>query len=431
MAAAALAALTTVAACSSASPSTSTSSSGSVFEGSAPRGVTLTLWHNTADPTALLNLYKAYEKWSGNTIDLVDIPSSDFPTVTATKWATGARPDILEWHGNQTNVAQLDLESDAFNLSSMAFVKKEGQLAKMAGSYDGQTYAASIGFPSIFGIFYNKADFEKAGLTPPKTYADLTNDCTILKAKDSGVSPIYEAGGDQWPTQVLSAFDYDAQYNDNDSLAASVMNGSSKLTDASGPFIKGLEAYDALKDCFNANAKTASWDDSLSAVLDGSAAMVANSTDSIPVLDADENGDAAKVDATVGFVAVSATESVANYSPTPLGTYYVPKTGDLEKERAAIQFIEYITGAGYGNYVGQSGEPPTLSGTAVPTMQGLWEEAYAAYKAGATLSIDSVIPGFTSYGSLAQGLLDGQDTPAEVASKQQAYFEEAQAAAGQ
>jgi hypothetical protein len=64
-------------------------------------------------------------------------------------------------------------------------------------------------------------------------------------------------------------------------------------------------------------------------------------------------------------------------------------------------------------------------------MQGLWEEAYAAYKAGATLSIDSVIPGFTSYGALAQGLLDGQDTPAEVASKQQAYFEEAQAAAGQ
>lgn len=53
--------------------------------GNAPTGVTLTLlhntlWHNTADPTALLDLYKAYEKKSGNTIELVDIPADSFPS---------------------------------------------------------------------------------------------------------------------------------------------------------------------------------------------------------------------------------------------------------------------------------------------------------------------------------------------------------------
>jgi len=54
-----------------------------------------------------------------------------------------------------------------------------------------------------------------------------------------------------------------------------------------------------------------------------------------------------------------------------------------------------------------------------------------AYDAGATLSINSEIPGFTSYGALAQGLLAGQDTPSQVASKMQAYYLEASAASGQ
>src|SRR5947209_516668 len=47
--------------------------------GTAPTGVTLTMWHNSGDSKALLDLYKAYEKASGNTIDLVGMPSDTYP----------------------------------------------------------------------------------------------------------------------------------------------------------------------------------------------------------------------------------------------------------------------------------------------------------------------------------------------------------------
>jgi raffinose/stachyose/melibiose transport system substrate-binding protein len=431
--AAAFVAAVTVAACSSSSSGGSTgASSASLLTAKAPRGVTLTLWHNTADPAALMDLYKAYEKWSGNTIDLVNIPASDYPTVVQTKWATGARPDILEWHGNLTDVLGLDIEKNAIPLTSLPFVKEEGALAKVSGSVAGQTYAATISFPSVFGLFYNKADFAKAGLAPPQNYADLASDCAVLKAKEPGAVPIYEAGGDQWPTQVLSDWDYLAQYNEGGAFDTSITDNSAKFTDPNGPFIAGLKAYDSLKSagCFNKDATTATWDDSMQALLNGSAAMVGNSSDSVSLLDSDANGDTAKVDATVGFVGVSATKPVASYAPSPLGTFYVPKTSDTKTEIAAIQFIKFITGAGYATYVQEAGAIPTLAGTPAPKLQGLMQQIQQAYDAGATLTVNSAIPGYTSFGALSQGLLASQDTPAQVATKMQAYYLEADEASG-
>ena len=430
-AAVALAAAVTVAACSSGGGSQS--SSVNPLTATAPKGVTLTLWHNTADSPALMDLYKAYEKWSGNKINFVNIPAANYPTVVQTKWATGARPDILEWHGNRTDVLGLNIPQNAVDLSGLPFVKAEGALAKVSGSVNGKTYAATLGFPSVFGVFYNKQVFAKAGLTPPRNYADLAGDCTVLKQKDPGVVPIFEAGGDQWPTQVLSSFDYLGQYNASGAFDSGITGNTAKFTDANGPFLAGLQAYETLKSagCFNKDATTATWDSSMKALLDGAAAMVGNSSDSISLLDADANGDTAKADATVGFVGVSATKPVANYSPSPLGTFYVPKTGDTRNEAAAVQFIKYITGPGYASYVKEAGAIPTLAGIPAPKLQGLMTDVQQAYDNGATLSVNSDIPGFTSYGALAQGLLAGQDTPSQVASKMQAYYLEASAASGQ
>lgn len=404
----------------------------SLFGGSKVTGVTLTVWHNTADPQALLDLYKAYEKESGNTIQLVDIPASTFPTTVQSKWATGARPDILEWHGNRTDLLSLNGSQTMVDLSSMSFVAKEGQLATLSGSLDGKTYAATVGMPTVFGLFYNKSVLAKAGLSVPKSYADLAADCKVLKAKDPGVIPLYEAGASGWPQQVLSSFDYVAQYNTGNSYAASVLSGKTKLNDPNGPIVKGLEAYESLKaaGCFNSDATTGTWETSLKDVLSGKAAMVANGSDSVPMLNADADGDTATVDAAVGFTGVSATSSVAGYAPSPLGTYYVPKTGNTTKERAAIQFIEYITGAGYGSYIQQAGTIPTLSGTATPKMQGLMQEIDTAYQNGATLTWNSQIPGSGNFGPESGKLLAGQETPQAVADKIEAYYTQASAAAG-
>jgi raffinose/stachyose/melibiose transport system substrate-binding protein len=426
----ALAAAVAVAACSSGG-SSSLSASDNPLTGAAPKGVMLTLWHNAADPSALTDLYKAYEKASGNTISLVDIPPGTFPTTVQSKWATGARPDILEWHGNLTDFLALNGTQNMVDLTSLPFVKKEGSLAQLSGSDNGKTYAATIGFPGVSGIFYNKQVFAKAGLTPPPSYADLASDCTILKAKLPGVSPIFQAGGSGFPPQILSSWNYLAQYNKNGAYAQSIVSKKATLNDPSGPFVQGLNAYQSLKNsgCFNKDATTATWEQSMKGLLAGTTAMVPQVSDSVALLNGDANGNTAKVDSMVGFVGVSATSPVADFQPTPLGTYYVPKTGNTAKERAAVQFIKFITGAGYANYVKEAGTIPTLTGVKTPTLQGLWQDIYNAYKNGATLTFTSRIPGIGDIP--ADELLAGQVTPRGGADKLQTEYLQAAAASGQ
>ncbi|MBK3565214.1 ABC transporter substrate-binding protein [Streptomyces sp. MBT62] len=401
--------------------------------GPAPKGVTLTLWHNTADSTALTNLYKAYEKASGNKISFVDIPPATFPMTVQSKWATGARPDILEWNGNRMDLLALNGAKNMIDLSGLPFVKKEGTLATTSGGLNGKTYAATLGMPSVFGVFYNKKVLTAAGLQPPTSYGDLAGMCATLKSKASGVAPIYESGGSGWSPAVLSGFDYMGQYNKDNAYSQSIVDKKATLNDPKGPFVAGLRAYDSLRTthCFNSDASTASWENSLKALVNGKAAMVASSTDSIGMLNGFAGGDTKKVDDTIGFVGLSATTSTANYAPTPLGTYYVPKTGNSKKERAAVDFIQWITGAGYADYVKESKAPPTLSGTATPEVQQLLSTAYDAYQGGATLTINSIVPGFGTFGTEADKLLAGQQSPQDVADKMQKYFLQASAASSQ
>ncbi|MFT4081687.1 MAG: ABC transporter substrate-binding protein [Nocardioides sp.] len=419
----------TMTACGSGMSSTSSSSADT--SGSAPTGVTLTLWHNTADTQALLDLYKAYEKYSGNTIKLVDIPSDTFPMTVQQKWATGDRPDLLEWHGNQTDALALNVAQNTLDLSDMDFVQHSGDIAQVSGNIDGHTYAATLGPVSVYGIFYNKAVLKKAGLSVPTSYADLAADCQALTTSMPNVTPLYETGGSGWPPQILSAFDYMAESNVDGAYTDAIKDGSAALTDTDGPFIKAMQAYLDLKKsgCFNSDATTATWEDGVKAVLNGDAAFIAQNTDSISLLDSDANGDTDKVDPAVGFAPVSATSAVANYAPSALGTYYVPKTGDTEKQRAALDFIEFATGKGYQDYIDDAGSIPTIDTATTPKLQGLWQDVDDALD-GATLTINSAIPGFSQYGNESDSLLAGQESPAEVAKKMQAYFKQANAAAG-
>ncbi|NUO98146.1 MAG: carbohydrate ABC transporter substrate-binding protein, partial [Nonomuraea sp.] len=90
---------------------------------SAPEGtnqVKLTLWHNSADPAPLLEMYKKFEKQSGHRIELVPIPSDGFEDTTQTKWATGERPDILEYHATVSGLLALNPAENLRDLTGEA-----------------------------------------------------------------------------------------------------------------------------------------------------------------------------------------------------------------------------------------------------------------------------------------------------------------------
>jgi raffinose/stachyose/melibiose transport system substrate-binding protein len=393
--------------------------------GPAPKGVTLTLWRSPLDPPAINKLYQAYEAATGNKLNIVSFPSNAYETTVVTKWATGTMPDILEFDPGLSQLAQLDPSQKLVDLSNLPFVKREGELAKESGNDDGHVYAATLGPLSEYGVFYNKKVLAAAGLQPPKTYADLASDCTVLKQKAPSVAPIFEAGGDGWPPQILGGLLYEASGNTQDAYLQSLLDGKTKLSDASGSFVKGLTAYNDLRTsgCFNSDANTATVDDSAQALLQGKTAMVAQfDTAFITQLQADD----ANAANTVGFVGVSATGPTLTYTPNLTGTYYVPNTGNATKERAAIDFINWVTGPGYATYIKDADVRPTLSGVVTPPQQGLYADIVKAYSGGSAFCYITNMPAATALGPLALQVLAGQTSPQDVGTKMNLAFQQAQ-----
>ena len=317
----------------------SSSSDGLDLSSPAPKGVTITMWHASNDPRALLDLYKAYEKASGNTIKLVDIPNDNGPTVIQTKWATGDRPDVLEYNPSPQDMAQLNMSQNMIDLSSLAFVK-DSKLSGVAGAIDGKTYGAILGPMSVFGMYYNKDALAKAGIQAPTNAKELMSACTALKS--AGVTPISMAGGSEWPAMMLPAFTYMSDANKDNAYGQGVADGKIKVNASGSPLVAGLQLVAYLRDagCFNSDTATATFEKSEAAVAAGTAALTFLPSDNIP--DFYKAADASTVDSSLGFGAFFAVEGIPSYGPGSTGSFFAPKTTDTAKQRVAVDFVSRI-----------------------------------------------------------------------------------------
>ena len=419
-AAASAAACLMLGACSTAGSGSGSSSSG-----------TLTVWTNSADQPAITAAYTRFEKLKGIKFNIVSIPASSFENTVATKWSAGDKPDILEYQATSLFWA-LDPAKNLMDLSSQPFVKESGDLYKVVGSQNGKVYAAITEGPEEFGLFYNKKVLADAGLQPPQTFADIEHICSVLKAKDPSVAPIAESGGSQWPLQVLPLM-YMGQYEKTQGYTEQLLTKKTTMASPSGPFAASLTAYKQLQTngCFNKDATTATYQDNEKAVLAGTAAMTDLNSGVITDFVQDA-GSAAKADATVGFATPSATEAVASGAPNPSGTWFVPLTGNSANEKIALEFVNYVTGAGYQTYLNQSKDFPIISGGQQdPGASQLQQAAAAAYKNGFVLAFNSNLPGFgADFPVTMSQLLSGQITPSAAASQSQTQLVQGATAAG-
>ena len=415
-----------LAACSSGSGSGSADKADT--SGTAPTGVTLTMWHNASDSQALLDLYKAYEKASGNTIDLVSLPGDTYPNAVQTKWATGDRPDILEYMRSPQDMRQLNMTQNMVDLSSMSFVKAEGSLKDVAGTLNGKTYGAVLGPVSTFGVYYNKKVLAAAGLKAPTNYSELASDCSALKS--AGKTTVAVGGGSEFPSMMIPGFTYMGDYNANDAWGDSIASGKAKVTDSSDPLLAGLKTLASLKSngCLNKDAATANFQTAEKAVYSGSAAFTVLPSDMIA--DFYKLGSSASaVDATVGFGPISAKKGVASYAPGSYGTYYVPKTGDSTKQRAAEDFIDWVTTKGYQTYINDAKLPTTLSTATTPKLTGMYASMASMLSAPTSVvAFNNVVPGFGNFGKICVKVLAGQDTAQKAASEFQTFIDQARAA---
>jgi raffinose/stachyose/melibiose transport system substrate-binding protein len=156
-------------------------------------------------PSAGLDeMIKLYEQKSGNTVENSVLPKgNDYETVLRTRVATKDFPDVVYYFGGIGHTWMKSMEN-CVDLTNEPCVQNMTDACKQALTWsDGKSYGTAFGGVNFIGVLYNKAVFEKAGITAkPKNYADFLNICETLKSK--GILPIYEAAKDAWPVQVFT-----------------------------------------------------------------------------------------------------------------------------------------------------------------------------------------------------------------------------------
>jgi raffinose/stachyose/melibiose transport system substrate-binding protein len=389
--------------------------------------VTLTAWTLQSDPEILQRLYSEFEVATGNKINVVKLPNDGFEGALTTKWAAGERPDMMEWHGGETSLLSFNPTENLQDLSDESFVARSGDFSKVNTSYGGKVYGLLMGHPAAFGLYYRKDIFDRLGLTPPSTSDELLASCAAIRAKDPSITPIMEGAGSGWPPFVTVGAFMGGQLKNGwkDALAARTV----KLDDPDSPVLRSLRFYRQLVDakCFNPDYLSAQYEDTYKALANGTAAMVSQHSGMLTDIRA-AFGDQV-IQEKIGYAAWSGQGPVVTEQADPSGTWFLPKTGDAAREAAARDFIRFMSGPAYAEYVNATKQFPTLDGVDVPpdVPPVLVQVSEAEKKYG-------TIGSWTDYiGVDASPLLDvvaGTTTPEEAVKKMQISAAQGAEAAG-
>ena len=388
----------------------------------------ITIWVNSADAQPLQELYRTqFTKDTGIKVNVVSFPSDGFEVALMQRWATGDRPDVLEWHANFSWLVAVDPKSNLRDLSKEAFAAK--QLPGISASLDGVTYGIVLNTPTAWGIYYNKQIFDRLHLAPPKTAAELEKVCLAIKKADPSIVPLQESAGSQWPPLVINGqFTADAL---KAGFLQRLIDRKARVNDPDSPWLRSLVFYKRLQGegCFNTDILTAKFENAPSLLLQGKVAMVSLHSGFVQ-LAVDASGIDA-VNKTIGFTEWSETKPVVTIEYSPNGTFYLPKTGDKDREASALAFMNYLTGPAYASYVAAAGMIPTLKGVAAPSSipKPLLDIQAAIAKYGSTSPIWSVLPGITDLVKYPSELLNGDLTPQSAVDLLQSQAEQGAKAA--
>ncbi|CAN5575445.1 hypothetical protein BH23CHL8_BH23CHL8_00820 [soil metagenome] len=376
-------------------------------------GVTLTAWVPPVLTDAQQKMIADYEAASGNTIQQEVFPVP-FEQALLTKWATGERPDILFWHAIGNWLVQLDPPTNLQDLSEEPFVERTvGGLLDQSATYQGSIYGSVINYPFLNGVFYNKPLFAEHDISIPSNYEDLKATCAEIQEKAPGVAPIYIGGGDQWPLQVLTFMMWNSELKDSD-LIDRVNRNEATLADP--VFVSGIEKLQELQQlgCLNDDILTATYENEQSALMEGSAAMVFQGTWIVGALQ-----DAFGLDAlneTVGFFGLSAQDDVVSWQTVGSGAVFLPRTGDEAREAAARDFVDWVTGDGYAQYLADSKQFPVIQGHEAPAdVPAVLVEANEAFLENGTAQWQQTLQAaYGPFETFLQEMIAAQLSPQDV-----------------
>jgi raffinose/stachyose/melibiose transport system substrate-binding protein len=382
------------------------------------KGVTLDFWvaqNSTGEPKQVIS---AFEKATGAKVDTVVVPDP-YESNLPTKLAGGDKPDLAFWQPTQSTLPMVNPAQNLLPLDNQPWEKLLGPTEQSLGTVGGHRYAAIVTSPAVLGVYYNKAAFAKAGITTmPSSYDDLLADAAKIKAKDAGVAPFFEVGGDKWPLQ----WQVQVQLTDLPASFWSKLNAN-KASWTDPRIVAAITKY---KDkvlgagLAQKNYRTGTFVDQGKALMTGSAAMALNVTSYQTELQASYS--TARIDKTIGWFPIADSAAQAEYSPDQTNGVVAFNTGNSRREDAARQFIDFWLTTDYKSYIASqklvSVEPSVPNPAGLP--QTATAQAGALSKATGVFQVKALTaPDMHLY---VADMLYGKKSPRQVAKASEDQF---------
>jgi raffinose/stachyose/melibiose transport system substrate-binding protein len=435
---AAVAAATSLALAGCSDPSASTAATGGSSDAAATQwaestadltGVELTIWTAQSTATVPDGVIAAFEKATGAKVTNVTVPDA-YESNVQTRLATGDKPDLMFWQTTESMLKVIQAQTSLQHLDGAPWADKIDPSAQNLGVMDGVHYAAPLKAADVMGVYYNKADFAKAGITEtPKGWDGLM--AAARKLKDAGVAaPFYEAGGDKWPTQ------WGAQILLADVTAGGFYDrlNANKDSFTNPDVVAQIASYESIftGGLGNENVRTATFADQADALMSGDAAMEFHIGALVDQIAASH--DLAEIDKTIGFFPISPSGNVGTTISAQANTVVAYATGDAKREAASRQLLRFWLEDYYPTFIAKQAyvsiQPAVPSPTGIP--QATIDASPTAVAKTVPSMQEAAIVNPDLYLNLTD-LLFGAKTPAQVAEATQSQFVQiakAQGAAG-
>ena len=240
--------------------------------GSKEKGGVTALIQQSRNFEGLQKMIQKLEEEENIKIDAQIVPDDESLNMIKMKLNSGECPDIIDY-----NVpAVYDIIDPASNFADMTGEAWTDRLIIPGNvtAKDGKIYGFPfLSVPGLHGFIYNKDVFDKAGVEVPTTWDELLAACE--KIKESGTTPIFMPK-DTWVPQILMTDNF-AKILGADGckdFADKILKNETKWSDVP-EFAEVLDKYLELyqKGYVNSNFASATYDDAIAAVADGTAAM--------------------------------------------------------------------------------------------------------------------------------------------------------------
>ncbi len=361
-------------------------------------------------PPVMDEIAKAALDSTGIAVDVQKLPEgAQGHQVIMTKLASNSAPDILGWSGGDF-LAQLNPEHNLAEISSLAVASDIKNQVKASLSFNGKLYGvpnAANGW-GFEGIFYSKKLFSELNLSVPTTKDELM--AVAEKIKQAGKVPVWISSKDTWSTQQMAEDYWPWIMKKHPDYFQMILSNKLKLADIP-EYVESLGIMHEIveKGYANADWATATYDQGIKALIDGTAGMYAQGSWIFTALEANYPD---QVDQ-VGFFPqpIDGNDLVAVSVPT---AFFISKQS--KSFAAAGKWLEYYGTKGQQAYYSRSKGLPMFEGVkadmwpAYRDIVTLFESGKWGYNQQAGMPIM-----FPDYEATCQAALSGNMTPLQAA----------------